>query len=89
MYMHLFADMVVYNKKKIQMIFVEYGFNFTREVKNMYISFVALPLMKYKYFPIRWMKLKPYSTKTFEYTLYIFQRFRFQRILCSGALSYV
>ena len=44
------------NKKKIQMIFVEYGFNFTREVKNMYISFVASPLMKYKYFSLHWMK---------------------------------
>ena len=29
--MYLFADMVVYNKKKIQMLFVEYGFYFTRE----------------------------------------------------------
>ena len=48
--MYLFADMVVYNKKKIQMIFVEYGFYFTREVKNMFISFVASPLMKYKIF---------------------------------------
>ena len=51
-----FADMVVYNKKKIQMIFVEYGFHFTREVKNMCISFVVLPLMKYKYFPLHLMK---------------------------------
>ena len=51
-----FADMVVYNKKKIQMIFVEYGFYYTREVKNMYISFVASPLMKYKYFPLHSMK---------------------------------
>ena len=51
--MHLFADMVVdlYNKKKIQMIFfVEYGFYFTREVKNMYISFVASPLMNLNIF---------------------------------------
>ena len=56
MYMYLFADTVVYNKKKIQMIFVEYGFYFTREVKNMYISFVASPLMKYKYFPLHSMK---------------------------------
>ena len=54
--MNLFIDMVVYNKKKIQMIFVEYGFYFTREVKNMYISFVASPLMKYKYFPLHSMK---------------------------------
>ena len=46
--MYLFAEMVVYNKKKIQMFFVEYGFNFPHEVKNMYISLVALPLMKYK-----------------------------------------
>ena len=51
MCMYLFADMVVYNKKKIQMIFVEYGFYFTREVKIMYISFV-----KYKYFPLHSMK---------------------------------
>ena len=56
MYMYLFADMVIYNKKKIQMIFVEYGFYFTHEVKNMYISFVALPLMKYKYFPLHSIK---------------------------------
>ena len=53
--MYLFADMVVYNKK-IQMIFVGYGFYFSREVKNMYISFVASPLMKYKYFPLHSMK---------------------------------
>ena len=39
MYMYLFADTVVYNKKKIQMIFVEYGFYFTREVKN-YVYFI-------------------------------------------------
>ena len=32
-------------------------------MKNMYISFVASPLMKYKYFPLLSMKLKPYSTK--------------------------
>ena len=31
--MYLFAEMFVYNKNKIQMSFVEYGFNFTREVK--------------------------------------------------------
>ena len=36
--MFLFVDMVVYNKKKIQMVFIEYGFYFTLEVKNMYIS---------------------------------------------------
>ena len=71
MYMYIFADMVVYNKKKIQMIFVEYGFYFTHEVKNMFISFVASPLMKYKYFQLRSMKQKPYSAKTFEYHLYI------------------
>ena len=56
MYMDLFAEMVVYNKKKIQLIFVEYDFNFTREVKNMYISFEASPLIKYKYFPLHSMK---------------------------------
>ena len=56
MYMYLFADTVVYNKKKIQMILVEYGFYFTREAKNMYISFVASPLMKYKYFPLHSMQ---------------------------------
>ena len=39
MCMYLFADMVVYNKKKIQMIFVEYGFYFTREVKK-YVYFI-------------------------------------------------
>ena len=33
-------------------VFVKYVFYFTREVKNMYISFVASPLMKYKYFPL-------------------------------------
>ena len=57
-YMYLFADMVLYNKKKNQMIFVEYGFYFTREVKNMYISFVASPLMKYKYFPLHSPRMK-------------------------------
>ena len=31
--MYLSAEMVVYNKKKIQMIVVEYGFNFTSEVR--------------------------------------------------------
>ena len=35
--MYLFPEIFVYNKKKIQMIFVEYGFNFTREVKYIYI----------------------------------------------------
>ena len=54
--MYLFPEICVYNKKKIQMIFVEYGFNFTREVKNIYISFVASPLMKYKYFALHSMK---------------------------------
>ena len=54
--MYLFAEMVVCNKKKNQMIFAEYGFNFTREVKNMYISFVDSPLMKYKYFPLHSVK---------------------------------
>ena len=46
-----FAEMIVlnlvYNK-----VSVEYGFNVTREVKNMYFSFVASPLMKYKYFSL-------------------------------------
>ena len=34
--MYLIAEMVVhvYNKKKIQMSFADYGYNFTREVKN-------------------------------------------------------
>ena len=36
--MYLYAEMVVYDKKKIQMIFVEYGFNFTLEVKHMYTN---------------------------------------------------
>ena len=40
------------NKKKIQKFFVKYDFNFTREVDNNYISFVASPLMKYKYCPL-------------------------------------
>ena len=39
-------------KKNIQMFFVKYGFYFIREMKNMYTSFVALPLIKYKYFPL-------------------------------------
>ena len=51
------------HKKKIQLMFVEYGFNFTREMKNIYISFVASPLMKCKYFALHSMKRKPYSTK--------------------------
>ena len=69
-HMYLFADMVVYNKKKIQMIFVEYGFYFTREVKNMYISFVASPLMKYKLFSTSLDEIKAIFNKTFEYPLY-------------------
>ena len=40
----------LYIIKKNSNVFVEYGFYFTREVKNMYISFVASPLMKYKNF---------------------------------------
>ena len=40
------------NKKKIQVFFVIYVFYFTREVDNNYISFVASPLMKYKYCPL-------------------------------------
>ena len=43
--MYLFAEMIVYNKMKIQMIFVEYDFYFSRKVKIMYISFVASPLV--------------------------------------------
>ena len=39
-HMYLIADMVVYNKKKMQTLFVEYR----REVKIMFISFVATPL---------------------------------------------
>ena len=47
----------VYNKKKFSNLFVKYVFYFTHEVKNMYISFVASPLMKYKYFHYtRWNK---------------------------------
>ena len=34
--MYFFAEMVLYNKKEIQMMFVECGFNFT-EVKNICI----------------------------------------------------
>ena len=52
----LFAKMVVYKKEKIQMFFVKYGFHFTCEVKNMYISFVSTPLMKYKCIPLHSMK---------------------------------
>ena len=51
---------------------VKYVFYFTREVKNMYISFVASPLMKYKYFPLHSMKLvNAIFNKKFEYPLYI------------------
>ena len=50
----------LYIIKKNSNVFVEYGFYFTREVKNMYISFVAKfvasPLMKYKYFSLHSMK---------------------------------
>ena len=45
-------------KRKFKWFFVEYGFYFTCEVKNMYISFVASPLMKYKYFPLHSIKTK-------------------------------
>ena len=48
------------------MFFVKYVFFFTLEVDNNYISFVASPLMKYKY-----CLLQTYLTKTFEYPLYI------------------
>ena len=37
-------------------VFVKYVFYFTCEVENMYISFVASPLMKYKYFPLHSVK---------------------------------
>ena len=30
--MYLFSEVLVYNKKKVKMIFVEWGFYFTREV---------------------------------------------------------
>ena len=43
--MYLFAEVVVYNKMKIQMIFVEYEFYFSRKVKIVYIAFVASPLI--------------------------------------------
>ena len=50
---------IVYNKKKIQMFFVKYVFYFTQEVDNNYISFVALPLIKYKYCPLHsWNKIR-------------------------------
>ena len=42
-------------KRKFKFL-VKYVFYFTREVKNMYISFVASPLMKYKYFPLHSVK---------------------------------
>ena len=46
----------LYIIKRIFKFFVKYVFYFTREVKNMYISFVASPLMKYKYFPLHSVK---------------------------------
>ena len=66
----LFVKLVVYNKKKIQMFLLNMSY-FTREVKNMYISFVALPLMKYKYFFISLDEIKAIFNKKFEYPLYI------------------
>ena len=48
--------LVVYNKKKIQMFLLNMSFISPSEVKNMYISFVASPLMKYKYFPLHSVK---------------------------------
>ena len=37
-------------------VFVKYVFYFAHEMKNMYISVVASPLMKDKYFPLHSMK---------------------------------
>ena len=55
--MYLFAEMVVYGIiKRKSNVSVEYRFYFTREMKNMYISFVASPLMTYKYFKLHLMK---------------------------------
>ena len=46
----------LYIIKRNSNVFVKYVFYFTREVKNMYISFVASPLMKYKYFSLHSVK---------------------------------
>ena len=47
----------VYNKKKIQMFVVNMTLISSREVKNMYISFVPSALMKYTFFHFtRWNK---------------------------------
>ena len=51
-----FVKLVVKKKEKNSNVFVKYVFYFTREVKNMFILFVASPLMKYKYFPLHLMK---------------------------------
>ena len=40
----------VYNKKKIQIFVMNMTFISSREVKNLYISFMASPLMKYIFF---------------------------------------
>ena len=79
-YLLLFSEMVVrhvvYNKKKIQMFSVRYGFYFTREVKRMYVSLVFSSFMKCKYSTFHSMKCNLYSTKTttFEYPVYIVSR---------------
>ena len=41
---------IVYNKKKIQIFGMNMPFISSREAKKMYISFVALLLMKYAFF---------------------------------------
>ena len=46
----------LYIIKENSNVLVKYVFYFTREVKNIYISFVASPLMKYKYFPFHSVK---------------------------------
>ena len=43
----------VYNKKKIQMFVVNMTFISSREVKEMYISFVPSAFMKYTFFHLK------------------------------------
>ena len=45
-----------YDIKNIQMFLLNMSFISLVKKKNMYISFVASPLMKYKYFPLHSMK---------------------------------
>ena len=57
-------------KKKTHIFFNEYAIYFILWSEKMYISIVALPLMKYAFFASQWNKWHV-SSKKFEYPLCI------------------